>query len=163
MNLCMCCSIYPSYSSFLLLTTMTLPSSYSSSKQNDSPPHQQRRKQLKWRMCSSACATKWQPPWCTQNICSVLHGSLPGSSQGVKLQSIATTHILVRTSPSSKHGQPGAKLSPSHGTAIPGCGAANLEPFFFWFGEKRTEENHQLQTVDANCKTHQDPWKSSKS
>lgn len=51
---------------FLTPTTMTLPSC---------------RKQLKWRMRSSACATKWQPPWCTQNICSVLHGSLPGSSQ----------------------------------------------------------------------------------
>ena len=37
---------------FFTPTTMTLPSSYSSSKQNNSP-HQQRRKQLKWR-CAAA-------------------------------------------------------------------------------------------------------------
>lgn len=37
---------------FLTPTTMTLPSSYSSSNQNNSP-HQRRRKQLKWR-CAAA-------------------------------------------------------------------------------------------------------------
>ena len=137
--------------------TMTLPSSYSSSMQNNSP-HQRRRKQLKWRMRSSACATKWQPPWCTQNICSVLHCSLPGSSQGVNFSPSQRLTSWGGHPPSSKHGQHGAKLSPFHGTAMPGCGAANLEPFF-WFGEKRTEENHQLQT---GCKLQNTsrPWKS---
>ena len=154
----MCSSIYPSYSSFLTPPTMTLPSSYSSYKQNNSP-RQQRRRQLKWR-----CAAARVLP----------SGSHHGARRTSAVYSTAACldHHRCKASVHSNDSHLGADI-PLLQTWPARCQAFTVSwdsdarmrrcksgTFFFEFGEEKTQEHHQLQTVDANCKTHPRPWKS---
>ena len=145
---------------FFTPTTMTLPSSYFSSKQNDSP-HQQRRKQLKWR-----CAAALVLP----------SGSHHGARRTSAVYSTAACldHHRCKTSVHSNDSHLGADIPPPPNMASPvpsshrfmgqrfQDAALQIWNLFFWFGEKELKKISSSK-LDANCKTHQDPWKSSKS
>ena len=127
---------------------------------NNSPPHQRRRKQLKWR-CAAALvrpsgshhgARRTSVVYSTaacldHHRCQLQSIAMPVFSHKCNAHDfvIATFNAshLVADIRSSKHAQHGAKLSPFHGTAMPGCAAANLEPVF---GRDKTQKNHKHQT-----------------
>lgn len=82
---------------FFTPPTITLPGSYSSSKQNSSP-HQRSRKQLKWR-CAAALVLPSGSHHGARRTSAVYSTAACLDHHRCKLQSIATTHILGRTSP----------------------------------------------------------------
>lgn len=143
---------------FLTPPTMTLPSSYSSSKQNDSPPHQQRRKHLIWR-----CAAALVLP----------SGSHHGARRTSAVYSMAACldHHRCKASVHSNDSHLGADI-PLLQTWPARCQALTVSwdsdarmrrcksgTFLFLFGEKELKKISSSK-LDANCKTHPRPWKS---